>query len=460
MRILFIENRYSTLLWYEAAAGLLAEGHEVHWLVQNHLFAPASINVHYLQYPSLFFSKAKAELTGAQKAIARTDRALCYFGVTPSHYSHYQNAIEAVLDEIKPEIVFGEATQFYELMVINGCKARGIQYISPNATRYPVGRLVFFRDDTFETVGGSGELLNTAEAEQMLDQIICRSIKPSYMVPPNRGTRVTFMRMWEQLRVAYGWLIGERYATPAPWVRLQLGRLQSLAKGRWEKIAIERTPSHANTLLGDNKKWVLYPLQLQPESNIDVFGQPWNDQAELVSRMAKALADIGASLVVKPNPKSKYEMNEVLLQVVDENRNIIPLPHSFPMQEIFNNAPLVVSVTGTVILERIFSMKPVAVLGSHAMSQYAGVSHMQCPEQVSDLLQDSLTGDAPCASRSQAIDFLQMLHTTSYDALLWDPIARPDLFDTVRLEQLRKAFCHLIAIMEMNGKGDKNETNN
>lgn len=442
MRILFIENRYATLLWREAAAGLQSAGHQIHWLVQNHLFRPPGSNVTLLPYPARQARPWK--LTPAQQAVAHTDRALRYFGIDPTHYAHYQHHIDDAIDHVAPDIAFGEATQFHELMAIAGCKSRGIPYLVPGSTRYPAGRLVFWRDDTFDAVGGSGQTLAEQEANAMLDSISNRTVRPSYMSPPQGGLGVSMMRMREQLRIARGWLEGERYVTPSPWRRLMLGAKRANSIGAWDVLAAERSATERCATLTQRDRWVLYPLQLQPESNIDVYGQPWNDQTSTLSRAAASLAKHDALLIVKPNPKSKYEMCDQLISAVRSHSNILPLPHNYAMGDVFPKAPMVLSVTGTVILESIFAKKPVSVLGSHTLARLPGVTRIAEPEAVADTLAQALEGSALTATHQEAVDTLQHLHATSYDAMLWDPMAQPHMHRPQTLSRLRDAFNHVV----------------
>jgi hypothetical protein len=443
MRILFVENRYATLLWQEAAAGLQSAGHDVHWMVQNHLFRPAGAAVSVLPYPRRH-AGAPVALTSTQQEIARTDRGMRHFGLVPSHYPHYQAHIDAVLDRVGPEVVFGEATQFHELMTIAGCKARGIPFLAPGATRYPAGRLVFWRDDTFDAVGGSGEALSDAQAQAMLDQIGRRAVRPSYMAPPQQGLAARAMRLREQLRIARGWLEGERFITPSPRRRVVLDRARDAAMQVWDALADARGAAAVSRALGPTDAWVLHPLQLQPESNIDMYGQPWNDQTDTVVRVARALAPMGARLVVKPNPKSKYEMSCGLVDAVHAEANILPLPHAFPMADVFPGAPLVSSVTGTVILESIFTAKPVCVLGDHTLARLPGVTRIATPEDVAPTLARALAGEARTATPAEAVDTLRQLQASSYDAMLWDPIAQPHLFQPEAIERLKRAFVDVV----------------
>jgi Capsule polysaccharide biosynthesis protein len=440
MRVLFIENRYATMLWQQAANALAAHGCEISWMVQNHSFAPIAPRVHRLAYPRRE-DLDETPLDEELQAIARTDRALNYFGLRPTHYRYYLRLVDQLIDAVAPDLVFGEATQFHELMVIARCKAFGIPYLVPTATRYPAGRLTFLLHDSFESIGGCSFSPSETETDRLIDDVVHRRVIPSYMEPQHQSWLATLARRREQLRIAASWASGERYITPAPWRRLALDRAQREARARWDRLALHRggmtrLPAHAH--------WVLYPLQLQPESNLDVFGQPWISQTSTMEKAARALAARNATLVVKPNPKSKYEMTSKLVDVAAANDNIVVLPHDCPIGPVFQSAPLLLSVTGTVILESIFQAKPVAVLGSHGMASLPGVMPLKQPEQVAGLLAEVDHGTARTASRDEARSVFRELFRTSYDALLWDPIARPDLFRVDLITRLQAAFIDVV----------------
>jgi len=51
MRILFVENRYTTWIFSIVAKELAQSGHEIHWIVQNPIFSPKIGNIHLLPFP-------------------------------------------------------------------------------------------------------------------------------------------------------------------------------------------------------------------------------------------------------------------------------------------------------------------------------------------------------------------------------------------------------------------------
>lgn len=445
MKLLFVENRYATWVYESVAHELARDGHEIHWLVQNPVFAPRWGQVHKMPFPSAAARASAAAATDDYAWLRRTDRGVLHFGVNDDHYAHYDRHICAALDAVQPDAIFGEATEFHELLTAARARQRRMAYLSPNITRYPADRLAFMAYDSLDPVGGDGSVLPDAAADAMLAGIRDRQVVPSYMrpaAPPARS--MALVRLKDKLRITAGWLVGERFITPSPARKLALNAAQRQQRQRWEDRAA-RQPSAFSGLLNRQQPWVLYALQMQPEGNIDVWGSPWNDQTDIVRRAARALAAIGAVLVVKPNPKSKYEMTAALNDVMDSEPNVIGLAHPTPMRDVFPAAPLLLAVTGTVLLEAIIAGKPVASLGSHSMRLYAGVTPLPSPEDLPAVLTAAMSGRAAAAGPLQARALLQSLHAASYPATLWDPVTQPDAIDAGVVPPLVQAFRHVLA---------------
>lgn len=440
MRILFVENRSATWLWAAVARELGRQGHEIHWLVQNRMFAPSFGNIHLLPIPR---RRDIQSLNGVERYadILRTDRGILFYGISAGHYEHYDRLIGSLLDRVRPDVIFGESTQFHELLTIRHARRLKVAFLAPSVTRYPADRMCFYEYDTLNQVGGEGVDLSDSEADEMRVAIATRNVPLVYMEKALQKTWIArAWRAYSHAKVMIGWAMGERFITPAPWRRLLLDCDHELQRRRWEGFAAGALPGH---LAG--KPWVLYPLQMQPEANIDVFGQPWNDQAQLVQRAARALVGMGGTLVIKPNPKSRYELSGKLCDVVNAEANVVALSHDVSMDAVFPPAPLVLTVTGTVLLECVCAGKPVACLGQHAMGRYRGVTVLENPEQLGAFVQGVLDGENTGATRIEARSLLKFLHRTSYPALIWDPIVQPYLMNQEQIAALAVAFADVLS---------------
>ena len=449
MKILFIENRYATLIWDAIARGLEARGHEIHWIIQNPLFKPTVGEKYVLPFPSTSEKKQDDSLLWLKDV----DRGVRWFGGDGTHWHPYNKRIRDILESVMPDVVFGEPTQFHEQLVLENARQLGIRFLSPCGTRYPVGRLHFFDYDTLNPVGGEGVDLNDAELEKMLDTIVERKVVPSYMeVIPQPMLKRKLGMLKNKLLITAGWLLGERYITPSPLTKLRLERAHAKQYLEWETFAQEHLPESLQ-----NKPWVLYPLQMQPEANIELWGKPWSYQAEVVKRAAQSLEKLGAVLVVKPNPKSKYELTSELCELVKNSTNILAISHTTKMKELFQQAPLVMTVTGTVLLECVFSGKPVASLGNHAMTRYPGVQPLNEPEDLDCMVQNLMSDKIEGATRDEAKTLLNYLYKTSYQSTIFDPLTQPELLNDININHMLKSFELVLTNIKNNEKKSENK---
>jgi hypothetical protein len=431
LKLLFVENRYTTRLLERVALRLALNGHEVSWLVQNHLFRPRGWDrVYCIPYPAGDSTPSPPEFA----ALTRIDRGVRYFGGNPSHYAHYAEHIGSVLDTVCPDVVFGESTQFHELITVAMCRRRGIEFLHPAATRIPHGRISFLRGDTTDTFAGSGEQLNESAAHQLVQAVANRRYSAftnaSHASQAEPALQRRLRAAGDSLTILAAWLHGERFVTPSPWRKFRLEWLRRRALKRVDTLAgaMPAVPTG---------RYVLYPMQMQPETNIDVWGAPHHDQAAIIAKAAASLEGSGRLLVVKLNPTAKYELLEPGLFDSLAQSNVRVAPRSCPMAPLFAGAEALLTVTGSVLYESIFSGKPVFVLGRHALSRLPGVLAL---EQPGDLGRAMNAGPPRAASSADAVHVVQQVVECSYEGTWFDPLTMRQ-FDTAdNLDRLAQAF--------------------
>ena len=433
MRIIFVENRALTSIWAAIAEKLILKGHEIHWIVQNRVFSPKVGIKHYLKN----FRVDSVDCSDMERytSLRSADRGIYYNGGDDKHYFQHDHRIGDIFDAIKPDFIFGECTQYHEILSIYNAKDRDIPYLVPFPSRYPINRTFFYLYDSFQAIGGSNELLECEELELAVDNVSKREVVLPYM--EIKKTYI-FLKNLYFFRLLIGWIISDRHITPSPVRRISNRIFHHKMFRLWENLAFKKLAPDLNF-----KKIVLYPMQMQPESNIDVYGQPWNDQNDIISRMSRVLESKNCILVVKPNPKSKYELNESLLSLVASRQNIVALSHTVKMSSVINKVDLVVTVTGTVLLECVFSKIRIACLGNHQMSRYPGVEVLSKPDDVANILFD----ESPSfASRQQIENLYSELYKQSYQGVIFDPISDPHLMTEDNISLLVKAFESVMAV--------------
>lgn len=351
-RILFIENRGKTAFWEHVALSLQVRGHQIAWMVQNPQCVPrtfaGSPHLHVLPFPTIDRTgqlKQSEDWVREHYPALITDRGRAYFSSGTAHYEHYTVEINRVLRYEEPDLVVGESTLFHELIAIALCRDAGIAYVHPCANRYPGGRFSIFAFDTQHPANGSGEELSAEKARDLAERIASGREVPFYMRAPRRSEQLKRTLRLASARASVWWgrLRGERFNTPALRCKLALGKELKSNLRQWQ--ALQKIPS-------DPTQALLYPLQMQPEANIDVWGRPYSDQVALVRAMLAA-APSNVQVAVKVNPKSKYEISEGLLTLATGEPRVCLLPLNMSMTNAQACTVGTLTVSGTVGIEAV-----------------------------------------------------------------------------------------------------------
>ncbi|MGH8558732.1 MAG: hypothetical protein ACRESZ_15025 [Methylococcales bacterium] len=441
MKFLFVENRYKTYFWEALAKYLVRNGHEISWLVQNHAFMPRVGKVNVLPYPG------RADLRAPEESpdiafIRSSDRSINFLGGDDRHYAHYQQLIHACLDREQPDAVIGESSLFHELMAAAWCRSRGVKYLFPSMPGYPNGRFCIYDGYTKTPLGQCEDIPSVSECLAAAQAIRGRATIPDYMRPPTASQvpRVhPVHRSWQDHRnILFGYLAGERYNTTSPWRRLWRPFGFRARTWKWERLVVARQHYRRGC------RYVLYPMQMQPEANLDVWGNRHRDQTALIAGIADVLPE-DCILFVKANPKTKYEMSRSLIEAIRSRDNVVPLPIALPMGDILPEASLVMTVTGTVAVECVLSGVPLAQLGPGITEGIQGCETIAAPAELPDLLGRIGAGQYPAADEANHVALIQRLFRTSFPGLVSDPATLPDVLQNANVVRvaavLFKAAC-------------------
>lgn len=428
-KILFIENRYRTLFWSEMAKLLEKKGYKVFFVVENHLFKPSHQNVYVIPYPhkrNLIISENHPEFVKIQQS----DRALNYFGLSSdSHYSYYYAQLKMIVEKVKPDIVFGESTAFHELLMIEICKQKKILYLHPSSCRYPIGRFSFYKYDTLEPYSGSGEILEDEKALEVIHSIIYRKVIPDYMEKRKINFLVRYHRLRELLKLSFAYYTGEHYDTPSPLIKYKIEKSRKRNIKKWDLIARRN-----GSLAEDTRFKILYPLQMQPEANLDVWGRKYNDQLKVIENILAA-TDKNVIVVVKPNPKSKYELTKKLIDFLESNERVVMIGHWERIGEIFPIVDLVVTVTGTIAMECIWSDKPVVTLVNTLYNRVRSAVYLKDFNRLQTIVDSVRRDNFPQIRDKEKIDFINLINQTSFEGMPYEKN-----LDAENLQKCKAAF--------------------
>lgn len=116
------------------------------------------------------------------------------------------------------------------------------------------------------------------------------------------------------------------------------------------------------------KKYAFFPLQFQPESNIDAVSPYYNNQLDVARMFALALPG-DYSLVVKEHPAMAGLRSPSFYKKLDRTPNVKLIDYRVSSEEVLRGADIVLSVSGTVISEAAFLNKPVIQIGDLGTTQ-------------------------------------------------------------------------------------------
>lgn len=442
MKILFVENRYKTWFWEALSLEMIGQvrATEVTWLVQNPVFSPKLGKVRVVPFPSKK-QLAPANPSAENKYIENSDRNINYYGGNNLHYEHYRREIYRILSDEMPDVVVGESTLFHELLVIEWCKKNDVKYLHPIMIGYPGGRFTIYRNDTKNYISRSDDVPTREHCLDVIDSIRKRERVPDYMQISN-GQEVdryyplpgTFR---DKLKVFLGYFSGEKYNTPSPFTKYYLDRKVRRNLIKWNKI------SEVRKGLEDGKYRVLYPMQLQPESNLDVWGQEYRNQERLILEISNKLPK-NWILQVKLNPKVKYELSEKLLDVVEARSNIQPVHFDCGMDMVFPQSNLVCTVTGTVAVECVLSGKPLIQLGPGITDGFSGCVKLDSLDYIPKILCAVESGEYAFSSVDECIDLIKLLYSSTFPGQVSDPASKPSVLQRNNISIVAKNLISVV----------------
>lgn len=319
------------------------------------------------------------------------------------------------------------------MLTINNCKNREILYLHPSSCRYPKNRFSFYKYDTLEPYKGSNENLPEAYALNIIDNIVNRSAKPDYMnvikTPKLKGIKDKVLKV-------QSYVGGDSYNTPNPIVKYNIEKEKKINIAKWDNFAKEKITKNNNFI-------VLYPLQMQPEANIDVWGRKYRDQLQLITEISSILPE-NVKLVIKPNPKSKYELSKSLVEYMQKSSNIIALQHAVKMDDILEDLDLIITVTGTIAIESILSNIPIVTLVKTLNNEQENCKFIKNLKAIIPVVGEIKKGQFPKIDNSKKVAYLNRLNKASYEGRVSDPFSFSGCFSEKNLNDIYSAFKHVI----------------
>ncbi len=148
---------------------------------------------------------------------------------------------------------------------------------------------------------------------------------------------------------------------------------------------------HAVSEVDYSKKFVYFPLHLQPELTTSVLGGEYSDQLLAMERLAAILPE-DWYIYAKENPKQGFQQrNTLFFKRLSRIRNCVYVADTVSTYDLMSNCQFVASITGTACWEAISGGKPALVFGYAWFRKLPGVSEYREGIQLQDIIDQSFT---------------------------------------------------------------------
>jgi hypothetical protein len=188
------------------------------------------------------------------------------------------------------------------------------------------------------------------------------------------------------------------------------------------------------------ERFVFLPLQVQPESSIDVMGQGWRDQAYTARVLADALAPLGIGVAVKEHAHFMWRRDPDYWPQFDLHPNIATVDPFADSRELMRQAVFTVTATGTVGLEAGLLGLPVVTGAPMPWSALDNVALLDSPDDLPDFIErrgwEDLHKDQSRIDAWFAHEYVR----NSWEGLVLDPPRVPAVLEPENIRRIGAAF--------------------
>jgi hypothetical protein len=300
----------------------------------------------------------------------------------------------ALYEELVPSAVVGWFDGAHAAVGMAVARAMGIPWFAMHFTALPPGLSAFCQGlspDRDRVLPNIDRQWLRSVAERTLREFEANALSvPSYVAAIKLGTVIARMpRHLRELATFVGRaVIGshDRYLDP-PLSTL----LVSYARKRFNTVTV---PSHWLLRSPPDRPYILFALQMQPESSIDVWAPFSSDQLGVVDALVRSTPPTH-DLLVKLHQADADRYSRGMLEQfrrLPGVRLVSPHASSRPFVE---RAAVVATVEGTIALEGALLGKPVVMFGAHGFGRLPSVSRVGALTALPALIRAKIAEPAP-----------------------------------------------------------------
>lgn len=331
-------------------------------------------------------------------------------------------------------VVCAEVTWAIELLTKRIMEEQGRLFVFPHTMRVPSDRFVFFVDQEASFLKlKQDSSINEESVTEIVDAVVSKGLKPFYFSGNNKvpgrvsKSRLHLFREYLQHLPLLNHT-GMMDMTIADLLRIHVGKFVNYrsVKGMFSPIE------------GCQGPYVLFALQLQPESSVEVLGEGLANQIELIKWVAYALPD-GIQLWVKEHSNALGVRSAKYYKELTEIPNVVLVDPFYPSLKLIPDAMAVASVSSTLCLEAALMGVPAIVFSKPFFHEMSNVQVCRSPEDVANFLERCKH------SRPQPdLEFFASVLKASYPGIIAGPLDYPGVMSEENVGLVASGFNELL----------------
>jgi hypothetical protein len=325
---------------------------------------------------------------------------------------------EKVLNEVKPNFLIIKTTDLHRNhLLAEMCRASGVKILMLSASRLGYRSSISSQSDkidlnldkkiedtikvnSFEDLKEYLKKYDKFQQGKKIDSGGSTIPFVKKIMPSLKWMSKTFDEEYMSDYVHYG---VNRYSVIKEYILI-------LLKERFRKYFIDKNFIREIT---SNEKFLFFPLQVQPERNVDIDAPFYANQIDVITNIAKALP-VDYKLYVKEHPQMQLRH----WRKISEYKEIIELPNVKLIHPLMNpkilleKCSLVINIAGTAGLEAALYQKPSIVFADVLYSSLPSVHRLTSLEELPNAIRESLKKEVKL---SDVNEFMNLLDRNSFE---------------------------------------------
>lgn len=352
--------------------------------------------------------------------------------------------IEAFLRGQSPDIVLGETTWAVELLALQLAERHGAAAGSLGTLRIPADRMVIFRGPYQRDIHRLANPVETAPdiAQEALISLRERNVQPYYLSMNNNPTRFRPHWISEALKAGKDSLFGKTWSRD-PSVPTLAHRIHYRVARSWRnlrdvpKAGFERAPE------ASSNPFILFTLHVQPESSVDVFASPFNDQLAAIRALSRKMpADW--ELWVKEHSNAIGDRGRDFYQALQKIPGVRLIDPAESVLALIRRAAAVISPSGTVSFEASMLKRPAGTLAQMYFSPVLALGTLDVYNlmagEIEQLCAEAETYVSGDVAETERRVFLSNMIAHSRPAIVGDPINVPRCMEQDNVSTIAEAI--------------------